>query len=61
MVNDKLDEAVDKVNAIIKAEKCRVDRIEEVLVANKEELIHEFLMEEEFENKTISEKIMEEK
>ena len=61
VVNDKIDEAVDKVESIIKAEKCRVDRIEEMLVANKEELIHEFLMEEEFENKTISEKIMEEK
>ncbi|MBR1936812.1 MAG: guanylate kinase [Bacilli bacterium] len=57
VVNDKLDEAVEKVKAIIKAEKCRVDRIEEMLVANKEELIHEFLMEEEFDNSTIGEKI----
>ena len=61
VVNDKLDEAVDKVESIIKAEKCRVDRIEEMLVANKEEIIHEFLMEEDFDNSTISEKIMEEK
>lgn len=57
VVNDKLDEAVEKVKAIIKAEKCRVDRIEEMLVANKEELIHEFLMEEEFDNSTMREKI----
>ena len=57
VVNDKLDDSVEKVKAIIKAEKCRVDRIEEMLVANKEELIHEFLMEEEFDNSTIREKI----
>ena len=57
VVNDKLDDSVEKVKAIIKAEKCRVDRIEEMLVANKEELIHEFLMEEEFDNSTMREKI----
>lgn len=60
VVNDDLDEAVSKVLAIIKAEKCRVDRIEEMLVSNKEELIHEFLMDEEFDNSLISEKIKEE-
>ena len=60
VVNDELDEAVSKVLAIIKAEKCRVDRIEEMLVSNKEELIHEFLMDEEFDNSLISEKIKEE-
>lgn len=57
VVNDKIENAVDKMEAIIKAEKCRVDRIEEMLVANKEELIHEFLMDEEFDNSRISEKI----
>jgi len=61
VVNDKLDEAVDKVESIIKAEKCRVDRIEEMLVANKEEIIHEFLMEEEFDNSSIGDKILEKK
>ena len=60
VVNDELDEAISKVEAIIKAEKCRVDRIEEMLVSNKEELIHEFLMDEEFDNSLISEKIKEE-
>ena len=60
VVNDNLEEAISKVEAIIKAEKCRVDRIEEMLVANKEELIHEFLMDEEFDNSLISEKIKEE-
>ena len=59
VVNDKIDEAASKVEAIIKAEKCRVDRIEEMLVSNKEELIHEFLMDEDFENKKITEKINE--
>ena len=59
VVNDEIEEAVSKVEAIIKAEKCRVDRIEEMLVANKEELIHEFLMEDDFDNSTISEKIKE--
>ena len=59
VVNDDLEEAVEKVEAIMKAEKCRVDRIEEMLVANKEEIIHEFLMEEDFDNSTISEKIKE--
>lgn len=57
VVNDKIENAVDKMKSIIKAEKCRVDRIEEMLVANKEELIHEFLMDEEFDNSRISEKI----
>ena len=57
VVNDDLDEAVNKVLSIITAEKCRVDRIEEMYVSNKEEIIHEFLMEEEFENTPISEKI----
>ena len=59
VVNDELEDAVDKVESIIKAEKCRVDRIEEMLVANKEEVIHEFLMEEDFENASISDKIKE--
>ena len=61
VVNDEIEEATTKVEAIIKAEKCRVDRIEEMLVANQEEIIHEFLMEEEYDNTTISEKLKEEK
>ncbi len=60
VVNDNLEEAVEKVKAIIKAEKCRVDRIEEMLVANKEEIIHEFLMEEDFDNSPLTEKLKEE-
>ena len=57
VVNDDLEEAVEKVEAIMKAEKCRVDRIEEVYVANQEEVIHEFLMDAKFDNTTTSEKI----
>ena len=44
VVNDNLEEALEKINAIITCEKCRVDRIEELDVGNKEEIIHEILM-----------------
>ena len=46
VVNDELEDAVKKVESIITAEKCRVDRIEEVDLDNKEEFIHEMLMKE---------------
>lgn len=61
VVNDNIDDAAEKVEAIIKAEKCRVDRIEEVYLDTKEEEIHELLMNEKFDNTPIGEKIMEEK
>ena len=55
VVNDKLEDAVLKVEAIIKAEKCRVDRIEEVFLDTKEEEIHELLItNKEFKNEDIS-------
>ena len=57
IVNDKLEDAIEKVEAIIKAEKCRVDRIEEVYLDTKEEEIHELLMEDEYSNVGLSEKI----
>ena len=57
VVNDKVKDAVEKVNSIINAEKCRVDRIEEVYLDTKEEEIHELLMDENFDNSGISEKI----
>ena len=51
VVNDELDQAVEKVNAILKAEKCRVDRIEEVFLNNPEEVVHEGLLDnKEFNN-----------
>ena len=43
VVNDRIDVAPSKVEAIITAEKCRVDRIEEVDLDSKEEVIHETL------------------
>ena len=57
VVNDKVVDVVEKVNNIINAEKCRVDRIEEVYLDTKEEEIHELLMSEDFDNSGISEKI----
>lgn len=50
VINDYVDEAVSKVKSIIKAEKCRVDRIEEVYLNNPEETLHESLMDKEFKN-----------
>ena len=57
VVNDRLDDAVEKVESILKAEKCRVDRIEEVFLDTKEEEIHELLMNENFTNEGIGDKI----
>lgn len=53
VVNDKVEKAVDKVKSIIIAEKCRVDRIEDIYLNTKEEFIHEGLIDKEFENKEI--------
>ena len=53
VVNDNLQEAVSKVEAILLSEKCRVDRIEEIAVENQEEFIHEFLMDKDFDNEPI--------
>lgn len=50
VVNDKIDDAVKKVKSIIQAEKCRVDRIEEIYLDNQEEMIHEILIDKKFEN-----------
>lgn len=57
VVNDILEDTIDKVEAIIKAEKCSVNRIEEVFLDTKEEEIHELLMEEDYNNTTIHDKI----
>ena len=50
VVNDDLDKAIAKVEAILVSEKLRVDRIEELSVENEEEIIHELLMDKEFVN-----------
>lgn len=51
VINDEVDLAVKKINAILASEKCRVDRIEEVYLNSLEEEIHEILSEDkEFAN-----------
>lgn len=50
VVNDKVEDAVNKVKSIIQSEKCRVDRIEDIYLGNKEELIHEILIDKNFES-----------
>ena len=50
VVNDKVEDAVNKVKSIIQSEKCRVDRIEDIYLGNEEELIHEILIDKNFEN-----------
>ncbi len=50
VVNDDIDMAVNKVNSILLAERCRVDRIEEVYLNNMEEEIHELLVDKELYN-----------
>ena len=45
--------AAKKLDAIITAEKCRVDRIEEVYLNNEEEKIHETLIQKDLENTPI--------
>ena len=46
VINDILENAVKKVESIIIAERCRVDRIEEFYLNNEEEFIHECLIED---------------
>lgn len=55
VVNDELDKATRKVNSIIEAQKCMVDRIEEVFLNNPEEEIHELLLDNKiFENNDLN-------
>ncbi len=51
VTNDDLEDAINKVNAILLSEHCRVDRIEEVYLNNEEEEIHELLVDKHLENK----------
>ena len=44
VINDEIEHAVNKVQAILLSERCRVDRIEEVYLNNEEEEIHELLV-----------------
>ena len=43
VVNDTVDKAVEKIEGILLAEKCRVDRLKETILDSKEDLIHEQL------------------
>lgn len=43
VVNDEIDTAVSKLEAIITAEKCRVDRMKNKVIDSKEGFIHEQL------------------
>lgn len=53
IVNDKADEAARKLEAIISAEKCRVDRIEEVFLDTDEERLHEELVDKDLINEPL--------
>ena len=50
VINDEIEHAVSKVQAILLSERCRVDRIEEVYLNNEEEEIHELLVDKELNN-----------
>jgi guanylate kinase len=50
VINDEINNAVEKVNSILLSEKCRVDRIEEIYLNNMEEEIHELLVEKDLDN-----------
>jgi guanylate kinase len=47
VINDVVETAVQKVQAIMLSERCRVDRIEEVYLNNMEEEVHELLVEKD--------------
>ncbi len=60
VINDEVDLAVNKIQAIIMAEKLRVDRIEEVFLNSTEESIHEELLSpQKFNNDDIKDKLNE--
>lgn len=50
VINDEVDKAAKKVNAILLSERCRVDRIEDVYLNSVEEVIHELLVEKDLDN-----------
>ena len=50
VINDDIEKCLEKVEAILISNKCRVDRIESMYVENEEEFMHELLMDEEFIN-----------
>lgn len=55
VINDELEECVNKIHSILISEKCRCDRIEEIYLNNEEEYMHEMLL----EDKDMANKILE--
>lgn len=53
VVNDEIEIAADKILSIIKSEKCRVDRIEEVFLNTEEEYLHEMLIDKDLDNNSL--------
>ncbi|MBR4262803.1 MAG: guanylate kinase [Bacilli bacterium] len=54
VVNDEISNTIKKIEAILISEKCRCDRIEEVVLNNPEEFMHEMLLsDKEMQNKEI--------
>lgn len=53
IVNDDIKSAALKLDSIIRAERCRVDRIEEVFLDSPEEKIHETLVDKDLKNKPV--------
>jgi len=50
VINDNVNKAAKRIEAILIAEKCRVDRIEDFDLNTEEELIHELLVEKGLTN-----------
>ncbi len=44
IVNDNIEDSVNKIEAILTSSKCSVERIEDLELDNEEELIHELLI-----------------
>lgn len=53
VINDEVENAVQKITSILIASKCSIDRIENLYLDNEEEEIHEILMDKTFENNDI--------
>lgn len=45
VINDSVSDAVNKIKSILTSEKCRVDRIDDLVIDTKEEEIHEKIIE----------------
>ncbi len=57
VINDTIENATNKIESILISEKCRVDRIEEIYLDTEEEGMHELLIQKDFENVSLSDKL----